>query len=68
LLTYSDFISEHYLNLIGDDPQKAKIGPEVLRHPELKDHFYQRKIGNAGDNDWYTKIAMGSPGHIIEKR
>ena len=28
---------------------------EVLRHPELKRHFYQRKIGG----EWHTKIALG---------
>lgn len=29
--------------------------PEVQRHPELKDHFYQRKIGG----EWHTKVALG---------
>lgn len=29
--------------------------PEVVRHPELKHHFYQRKIGG----DWHTKVALG---------
>lgn len=29
--------------------------PEVKRHPELKKHFYQRKIGG----DWHTKVALG---------
>lgn len=31
--------------------------PEITRHPELKDHFYQRKIGD----HWHTKIALGTP-------
>jgi hypothetical protein len=35
--------------------------PEVLRHPELKDHFYQRQIGGHK----HTKIMLGTPGKII---
>lgn len=35
--------------------------PEVLRHPELKDHFYQREIGGK----LHTKIAIGTPGKTI---
>lgn len=31
---------------------------EVTRHPELKNHFYQRKIGD----EWHTKIMLGKPG------
>lgn len=31
--------------------------PECIRHPELKHHFYQRKIGN----EWHTKVAIGTP-------
>ena len=30
--------------------------PEVIRHPELKHHFYQRKIGG----EWHTKVALGN--------
>lgn len=30
--------------------------PEVQKHPELKNHFYSRKIGG----DWHTKIALGN--------
>lgn len=29
--------------------------PELVKHPELKDHLYQRKIGN----EWHTKIMVG---------
>lgn len=29
---------------------------EVKQHPELKKHFYQRKIGG----EWHTKIALGN--------
>jgi hypothetical protein len=35
---------------------------EVLKHPELKDHFYQRKIGD----HWHTKISIGNPGHNLK--
>lgn len=31
--------------------------PELVRHPELKEHFYQRKISN----EWHTKLAYGTP-------
>jgi hypothetical protein len=36
--------------------------PEIVRHPELKKHFYQRKIGN----EWHTKIAIGKTGNTIK--
>lgn len=36
--------------------------PEVLKHPELKHHFYQRNIGG----HWHTKAAFGDPGHKIK--
>jgi hypothetical protein len=36
--------------------------PEVQAHPELKDHFYRRKIGD----EWHTKISLGTPGNKIE--
>lgn len=36
--------------------------PEVVRHPELKDHFYQRKIGD----HMHTKIMLGSTGKTIK--
>lgn len=35
--------------------------PEILRHPEFKDYFYQRKIGG----HWHTKMMMGHPGKKI---
>lgn len=42
--------------LKGDEIRRAPHDdPEVKRHPELKDHFYQRKIGN----EWHTKVALG---------
>jgi hypothetical protein len=37
--------------------------PEVQKHPELKDHFYQRKIGG----EWHTKIMLGAPGKKITR-
>ena len=35
--------------------------PEVVRHPELKDHFYQRKIGD----HFHTKLLLGKTGNSI---
>ena len=32
--------------------------PEILKHPELKDYFYQRMIGGS----WHTKLMTGKPG------
>jgi hypothetical protein len=37
--------------------------PEIVRHPELKDHFYQRKI----QGHWHTKVALGTPHNEIKK-
>jgi hypothetical protein len=34
---------------------------EIKRHPELKDHFYQRQIGG----HWHTKAMFGTPGKKI---
>ena len=40
----------------GDEVRKpSEDDPEVKRHPELKDHFYQRKIGD----EWHTKVLVG---------
>lgn len=36
---------------------------EVARHPELKHHFYQRKIGG----EWHTKLAIGTPDKKITR-
>jgi hypothetical protein len=36
--------------------------PEIIKHPELRDHFYQRQIGD----HWHTKIMLGSKGKKIE--
>lgn len=35
---------------------------EIKRHPELKDHFYQRQIGS----DWHTKIMLGTPHKAVK--
>lgn len=51
--------------LMPDDEIRTHVphdDPEVQRHPELKKHFYQRKIGDT----WHTKIAVGTPGHTIK--
>jgi hypothetical protein len=43
--------------LQGDEIRKVPHDDaEVLRHPELKHHFYQRKIGG----EWHTKVALGN--------
>lgn len=34
---------------------------ELARHPEYKDHFYQRKIGG----QWHTKLMLGKSGKTI---
>lgn len=36
--------------------------PEILRHPEYKDHFYQRQIGG----EWHTKLMVGTSGKTIK--
>lgn len=36
---------------------------EVLKHPNLKDYFYQRKIGG----HWHTKVTIGKPGQPIQE-
>jgi hypothetical protein len=36
--------------------------PEILRHPELKEFFYQRKISE----HWHTKLMIGTPGITIK--
>jgi hypothetical protein len=37
--------------------------PELIKHPELKDHFYQRQIGG----EWHTKIMLGAAGKKITR-
>lgn len=45
-----------YHSAKGDEIKKPDDkDPEVVRHPELKDHFYQRKIGDS----WHTKVLLG---------
>jgi hypothetical protein len=49
-------------HLTGEEIRKPPHDdPEVVRHPELKDHFYQRKIGD----HWHTKIMIGTAGKKI---
>ena len=36
--------------------------PELLRHPELKNHFYTRNIGG----ETHTKLMVGTPGKRIK--
>ena len=47
----------------GDKISKpAHDDPEVLRHPELKDHMYTRKIGD----HIHTKVLLGTVGKHIK--
>jgi len=51
--------------LMPDDEIDTNVphdDPELVAHPELKDHFYRRKIGD----EWHTKISLGTPGNKIE--
>jgi hypothetical protein len=53
---------KHHLG--DDDPIRhaPDDDPEVTRHPEFKDHFYQRKIGD----HWHTKVMLGKAGNTIK--
>ena len=47
----------------GDELRRPpENDPDVLRHPEYKDHFYQRKIGD----EWHTKLMVGTHGKDIK--
>lgn len=53
---------EHVSKISGEEIQRPPDNdPEILKHPELKDHFYQRKIGD----EWHTKIMLGKTGQKI---
>jgi len=46
----------------GDETRKPPENDlEVTRHPEYKDHFYQRQIGG----EWHTKLMVGTTGKTI---
>lgn len=52
--TYEE--AKKYHSVKGDEVRKPpEDDAEVKRHPELKDHFYQRKIGD----QWHTKVLLG---------
>lgn len=54
----------HAAKLVGDELRvPPHDDPEIVKHPELKDHFYQREIGG----EWHTKIMLGSPGKKITR-
>lgn len=45
--------------IIDDEIKRPEINdPEILKHPELKDYFYQRLI----NGHWHTKILHGQSG------
>lgn len=47
----------------GDEVRRPPADDEdVRRHPEYKDHFYQRKIGG----EWHTKLMVGTHGKSIK--
>jgi hypothetical protein len=57
---------EHVKSLAPNDEIRSPPAddPEILRHPELTKHFYQRIIGNT----WHTKLMLGTTGNFITKR
>jgi len=59
--TYDE--AEKILKKGGDEIRKPPEDDEdVRRHPEYKDHFYQRKIGD----EWHTKLMVGTHGKTIK--
>lgn len=47
----------------GDEVRRPpENDPELIRHPEYKEHFYQRRIGG----EWHTKLMIGTPGKKIQ--
>lgn len=53
---------EHIAKLNGEEIRRPPDDDEEIKaHPELKDHFYQRKIGA----HWHTKAMFGTPGKSI---
>ena len=62
----SHALPHHEVRRLMPDEEIRKVpnpheDPDVQRHPELKDHFYQRKIGG----EWKTKVAIGTAGNKI---
>lgn len=54
---------DYVKNIVSDEIRKPpENDPEIVKHPELKDHFYQRKIGD----EWHTKVMLGTPGKTIK--
>lgn len=57
---HHDDVKKH---LEGEEIRKAPDDDEeVVKHPELKHHFYQRQIGG----HWHTKIMLGTAGKKIK--
>ena len=54
---------EHVQKLLPHDEIRdvPEGDSDLLKHPELKDHLYQRQIGG----HWHTKFAYGTPGKDI---
>lgn len=52
-------------NAVGDEIRTPPADdPEMIAHPDLTNHLYQRKIGDS----WHTKLMLGTPGKFISKR
>lgn len=63
LHTYEEAKVYHERN--GDKVSRPDADdPEVLLHPELKDHFYRREIGS----ELHTKVMLGSLGNTITNK
>ena len=55
----------HVQKTLGNDTEIRRPphdDPEIQRHPEFKDHFYQRQIGG----HWHTKLMFGTPGKNLK--
>jgi hypothetical protein len=53
-----------HLDKVEEYRKPPEDDQELVRHPEYKDHFYQRKIGG----QWHTKLMLGTPGKTIVKK
>ena len=55
----------HVQKTLGGDTEIRRPphdDPEIQRHPEFAEHFYQRKIGDK----WHTKLMFGTPGKSLK--
>lgn len=53
---------EHVAKISGEEIRNPPANDaELQKHPDLKDHLYQRKIGD----EWHTKVMLGTVGKKI---